>query len=644
MNRLFKIVAVAFTAAALVVGTGVPYGMSGRMGPAGAQAEDAPSMNIYGIHLTQNAGAVDDETEEHALGDAVLMESGGHYLLMDTGIEYVTDSVVKYLKKAGVSDLDIYISHMHTDHVYGIEPLLDNFNVGTVYLPDQSIGEGWVSDTNVTIEAIYRTILHTKGVEDKAQQVVYLKKGSTFDMGDVHAEVLGPVGTHSLKYKGNHKNIGSKAGHYLNNNSLTTMFSCGGVKFLTTGDIEEEEEAALVAEYGSKLRADILKMPHHGLDTSSTDAFLSAVKPTWSFAENSGYDVPQKTSASGESYYIVRGFNPLQRYRKVGFAYFVGCEKAAFIAKVAGGKVSLFRDANNNAVAAASEELSGTVKVKGDGIVTGSTPGYYGNNIYFFDENNKPRAGVLKVNGKWYTTSAGGATYHGTLTKVSGKYVFTPYRYFNAKGVPQSGGKYIRAYSKDDSIATGIAYVSNPKTKQGDYFMFDANGYRVAPETIAKKSSWGIYTWGDKNYAVYKGVGKVYNYKNKVAGLNMGNQLVKVKKGVIIKSKKKGTSDANLKKVKMGKTAGVKVQAATGKVTVTWKKTAKAKGYYVLRSTLKNDGYEHIKDVKSGAKTKFVDKTAVAGTKYFYKVQAYKKFVGCKFAGKASKQVAVTAA
>src|SRR5262249_49189823 len=64
-----------------------------------------------------------------------------------------------------------------------------------------------------------------------------------------------------------------------NDNSLVIKIEYGGRALLFAGDVEKDGEALLVARRGQELRADVLKVPHHGSRTSSTDALLDAVRP-----------------------------------------------------------------------------------------------------------------------------------------------------------------------------------------------------------------------------------------------------------------------------------------------------------------------------------------------------------------------------
>jgi competence protein ComEC len=70
-------------------------------------------------------------------------------------------------------------------------------------------------------------------------------------------------------------------GRDANDNSLVMRVAFGRRTVLLTGDAEALEERELVARYGGKLRADLLKVGHHGSRTSTNDALLDAVRPAW---------------------------------------------------------------------------------------------------------------------------------------------------------------------------------------------------------------------------------------------------------------------------------------------------------------------------------------------------------------------------
>ena len=126
-----------------------------------------------------------------------------------------------------------------------------------------------------------------------------------FEFGDVKVDVIGPIGENCTsncghEYDNAYPYHGYKKGHYINDHSLVTMFTIGNVKYLSGGDIESSTEVSdgkgisasslgsfqeerLVASKCSELKADILKLSHHGIGTSNSNAFLYCVKPQYAF-------------------------------------------------------------------------------------------------------------------------------------------------------------------------------------------------------------------------------------------------------------------------------------------------------------------------------------------------------------------------
>ena len=97
-------------------------------------------MTIYGLYL-----------ESNDKGESVLLESDGHYILMDLGSASSAPAIIKEVKKLGIKEIDLYFSHLHMDHyggksggrgntVAGIKQLLDaGVTVDTLYMPALSL-------------------------------------------------------------------------------------------------------------------------------------------------------------------------------------------------------------------------------------------------------------------------------------------------------------------------------------------------------------------------------------------------------------------------------------------------------------------------------------------------------------------------
>ena len=439
-------------------------------------------MRLYSIYLTINSGEKPDAEDEQEYGDAVLMESNGEYLLMDTGAAYVSKSVINYLKKVVPegATLNVYISHIHLDHFNALPAIAREFHIGTLYLPDKdTIGTQYPTDAGSGTGPMINKYLGN--VLGQCDEIRWLNAGDTFSVGKVSAKVLGPVGSFSLSSFKN-DTYGKQKGHYLNNYSLTTMFTTpGGVKFLTTGDIEKEEESKLASKYGTSLKADILKLPHHGLKSSNTEKFISKVKPTFAFAENMGYAESTKDDSGNK----VQRFNtPAKIVQKYGMQYMVANEKASLGISVSGRDIRLFRDKNNDGTLASGERLVGWVSVAG--IAPLSQKNFTGkDNFYINPASGKPLTGIKKIGKKTYLFSSGGA-----LQKAY--YKGTTYRHY------RTYGKRLRYFSTPDK--NGVAYMAvGPKKIGKSYFFFEPKtGYRFKAKkgtggTKLKKVKYGKY-------------------------------------------------------------------------------------------------------------------------------------------------------
>jgi competence protein ComEC len=190
-------------------------------------------------------------------GRTMLIDGGG-----ETGselpgqyraaIDIGEEVVAPYLWSRGLKRIDVVaLTHAHHDHLDGLRAVLNDFRVGQLWV-------GSDVDTRAYRELIAQA--RAAGVP-----VVHEHRGDAFDFGYAHGEVIWPSETSELASNPN-------------NNSLVLRVESGGTRFLLAGDIEQKAEKEIIAD-GDALSADILKVPHHGSKTSSTDEFLAAVAP-----------------------------------------------------------------------------------------------------------------------------------------------------------------------------------------------------------------------------------------------------------------------------------------------------------------------------------------------------------------------------
>lgn len=185
-------------------------------------------------------------------GNAVLVEQGGAYMLIDGGNRDYSSFVVSYLKEQGVEELAYVIaSHYDADHLNGVVGALHAFSCGQVLAPD------YVTDTRV-YESFERVI------KEQDIALAYPAVGDTYTLGDASFTVVCP------------KAYDPKED---NDNSVGIRLVYGDTSFLICGDAGKAEEQAML-DSGVTLESDVYLASHHGSEGSSSEAFMRAVSPT----------------------------------------------------------------------------------------------------------------------------------------------------------------------------------------------------------------------------------------------------------------------------------------------------------------------------------------------------------------------------
>jgi competence protein ComEC len=209
-------------------------------------------------------------------GSLMLLDSGGKARFNSTeGDEeqevFVEDrigigeaAVAPYLWSRGIKRLDwIAASHGDADHVEGFGEIARAFDIGAAL-------EGAPKRSNRAPDDFDKAALLANA------PLRSLSRGEAFDIDGAHVEALSPFADPFPALAPASAPASTRMSD--NNESLVLRITFGARSFLLTGDIEKEAEARL-AESESDLRADVLKVAHHGSKTSSTIVFLERVKP-----------------------------------------------------------------------------------------------------------------------------------------------------------------------------------------------------------------------------------------------------------------------------------------------------------------------------------------------------------------------------
>lgn len=199
-------------------------------------------------------------------GDSIFLSCKGETMLIDAGEPDQGDAVVSALRALRVERLNYLVgTHPHADHIGGLERVLSEFPVEKILMPRAE------TDTR-TFESLL------DAVAEKGLKVTAPEPGTEFDLGEARVEVLGPREIYED----------------LNDCSLVLRVTLGRTSFLFTGDMEAGAEEDLL-ESGANLTARVLKVGHHGSETSSSEPFLDAVAPQYaviSVGEGNSYGHP----------------------------------------------------------------------------------------------------------------------------------------------------------------------------------------------------------------------------------------------------------------------------------------------------------------------------------------------------------------
>lgn len=220
-----------------------------------------------------NVNLTEGELEIHYIdvgqGDSILIRNADHAVLIDGGDTAYREFLVKYLNNQGIKKFDYVVAtHPHADHIGGLNVVIENFEVDKVIMPNKSA-------TTVSFEKFIKA-MNEKGVGAKEPIA-----GEKFSLGDLHFTVLAP---------------NSKEYTNTNDYSVVLKLEHGENSFIFTGDAEKLSEKEIL-ESGYNIKADVLKVGHHGSSTSTTESFLDEVDPivaVISLGEGNSYNHPHR--------------------------------------------------------------------------------------------------------------------------------------------------------------------------------------------------------------------------------------------------------------------------------------------------------------------------------------------------------------
>lgn len=201
-------------------------------------------------------------------GDSIFVElPNNETMLIDAAESYQSENIINYLKNLNYQKIDYVIgTHPHTDHIGGLKDIINTFEIGKIYMPK-------VVSTTKTYESLLMAI------KDKNLKINTAKAGtSIIDTDALKINILAPNNSTYTE---------------LNNYSVVTKITYGTTKFLFMGDAEKLSEN----EIKENVTADVIKIGHHGSNTSSSIDFIKKVNAKYgiiSVGLNNKYNLPKE--------------------------------------------------------------------------------------------------------------------------------------------------------------------------------------------------------------------------------------------------------------------------------------------------------------------------------------------------------------
>ena len=201
-------------------------------------------------------------------GDSIFIElPNNETMLIDAAESYQSENIINYLKNLNYQKIDYVIgTHPHTDHIGGLKNIINTFEIGKFFMPK-------VVSTTKTYESLLMAI------KDKNLKINTAKAGtSIIDTDALKINILAP--NNSIYTE-------------LNNYSVVTKITYGTTKFSFMGDAEKLSEN----EIKENVTADVIKIGHHGSNTSSSIDFIKKVNAKYgiiSVGLNNKYNLPKE--------------------------------------------------------------------------------------------------------------------------------------------------------------------------------------------------------------------------------------------------------------------------------------------------------------------------------------------------------------
>ncbi len=233
-------------------------------------------LRLSGANQTVNAAEYPFSVHYIDVGqaDCALVLCGDEAILIDTGDVDAYATIDAYLKAQNVQKLSyLILTHAHADHIGSADEVVKNYAIDNVIMPKYS-------EENMPTAKVYEDLLYALSESDA--KIIAAKPGNAYTLNACGFRIYAP----NKDYK------------EMNDSSVVVRITYGDTAFLFQGDAEKTSEEDILNN-GFDLRADVIKLGHHGSKTSSTEHYLRAVSPKLaviSCGKNNSYKLPSEST------------------------------------------------------------------------------------------------------------------------------------------------------------------------------------------------------------------------------------------------------------------------------------------------------------------------------------------------------------
>lgn len=202
--------------------------------------------------------------------DSILIRDGNYNMLIDAGNNSDGEKLVKYYKELGITSFKyVFASHPHEDHIGGMDDIINNFDIENFYMPDKL-------STTKTFEDMLDAL------ERKNLKYIVPKVNDKLSLNNSNINVI---------YVGSDESD-------INDSSIVLKLNYFSNSFLFTGDLGSNKEKEILNS-DANIKADVLKVGHHGSSYSTASLFLDKVNPSFaaiSVGKNNIYKHPASST------------------------------------------------------------------------------------------------------------------------------------------------------------------------------------------------------------------------------------------------------------------------------------------------------------------------------------------------------------